>query len=332
MTYWYPGVQEAITLAKKVHPEVPIILGGIYARLCRGHALRYSGADRVVSDSGPKAMGSVSDILKQYGIEGLKDPPALNELPYPAFDMLRRAEYACVLTSTGCPYRCQYCAAPFLNPQMLRRDPPRILEEIFYWYKNFGIQDFAFYDDALLVDSETHMGPILEELVRVNLNLRFHTPNALHVREITPEMAKLLHLSGFRTIRLGLETSDMNLRHNLDKKVSEGEFEKAVNSLDKAGFNKKEIGAYILIGLPGQSVDSVTNTIIFVGRIGATPYLAEYSPIPHTPMWKKALNHSRYDLSQEPLFHNNTLLPCWDEARRVKVPELKKRVKEYRQD
>ncbi|OQX65943.1 MAG: hypothetical protein B5M55_02110 [Desulfococcus sp. 4484_242] len=45
MTYWYPGVQEVIRLAKKIHPGVPVILGGIYARLCSEHAAIHSGAD-----------------------------------------------------------------------------------------------------------------------------------------------------------------------------------------------------------------------------------------------------------------------------------------------
>ena len=35
MTYWYPGVVEVIRLAREVHPGTPVILGGIYARLCR---------------------------------------------------------------------------------------------------------------------------------------------------------------------------------------------------------------------------------------------------------------------------------------------------------
>ena len=54
------------------------------------------------------------------------------------------------------------------------------------------------------------MDIILNELIRLDIDLRFHTPNALHVREITPDMAQLLHASGFRTIRLGFETSDIN--------------------------------------------------------------------------------------------------------------------------
>jgi hypothetical protein len=117
----------------------------------------------------------------------------------------------------------------------------------------------------------------------------------------------------------------------MDNKVSEGEFERAVSHLHEAGFTKKEIGAYILMGLPKQAVNSVMETIEYVGRSGAMPYLAEYSPIPHTPMWETALEHSEYDLSSEPLFHNNTLLPCWEKTQRAKVPELKKRVQVFRQ-
>ena len=205
-----------------------------------------------------------------------------------------------------------------------------MLEEILYWHGNYAVKDFAFYDDALLLQSDTHMAILLEKLISLDLNLRFHTPNALHVRGITHDMARLLHASGFCTIRLGLETSDMELHRDLDKKLSEGEFERAVDNLRKVGFQMEEIGVYILMGLPGQSVESVAETIDFVGRAGATPYLAEYSPIPQTPLWEKAQACSGYDLSSEPLFHNNTLLPCWDDEQIAKVPELKRRVLKIR--
>ena len=38
MTYWYPGVILAIEIVKEIYPSVPVILGGIYATLCQGHA------------------------------------------------------------------------------------------------------------------------------------------------------------------------------------------------------------------------------------------------------------------------------------------------------
>ncbi|MBW1802476.1 MAG: radical SAM protein [Deltaproteobacteria bacterium] len=332
MTYWYPGVRDAIALARKIHPNVPVILGGIYARLCQEHARQYVDADHVFSRGGIDSPDSAGKMLTQFGIHAQEIGPFEPRHPYPAFDLLHRLEYVTLRTSMGCPYRCRYCASPFLNPDITGRDPLEVLDEILYWHDHYSVRDFAFYDDALLFRSEGHISVLLEHLMRLKMDLRFHTPNALHIREISPEMAGLLYHAGFRTIRLGLETSDMDLHQELDKKVSEGEFETAVENLKKAGFDKKSIGAYILMGLPGQSVASVMETIEFAGTAGATPYLAEYSPLPHTPLWEKALIHSQYDLAHEPLFHNNTLLPCWDEDKITRVPELKKRVLQYRHD
>ena len=327
MTYWYPGVREVIGLSKRIHPDVPVILGGIYAKLCHNHAVHDSGADLVVTDNNPD---SLLELLDEYGISTPGPLPDPDHTPYPAFDLLTRIDYICLMTSTGCPYRCRYCASHFLNPEQTGRDPVEVLEEILHWHRGLNVRDFAFYDDALLVSSDTHLAPLLEGLARLELDLRFHTPNALHVKEITPDIASLMHRTGFRTIRLGLETSDFSLHRDLDDKVIEGDFERAVNSLLKAGFAKNQIGAYVLMGLPGQSVDSVLESINFVGRTGAVPYLSEYSPIPHTPLWKQAVSHSRYDLAKEPLFHNNTLLPCWDDSRKNKLPLLKKRILEIR--
>jgi len=327
MTYWYPGVRKAVSLAKKVHPGVPVILGGIYASLCRDHALISSGADSVVSGHG---SASLLRALDENGIHIPGTIPDVGRLTYPAFDLLTRIDYVCVMTSSGCPYRCQYCASHFLQPNLTRREPDEVLEEIIFWHKASAVKDFAFYDDALLVESGNHAGLLLEGLARFDLDLRFHTPNALHVREITGEIAKLMHKTGFQTIRLGLETSDISLHGKLDNKLSMGDFERAIHNLLRAGFDTKKIGAYILIGLPGQTVDSVIETINFVGANGAIPYLSEYSPIPHTPMWNKALTCSEYDLASEPLFHNNTLLPCWDESKKRDLPMVRRLVSQIR--
>jgi radical SAM superfamily enzyme YgiQ (UPF0313 family) len=329
MTYWYPGVTEAVAVAREVHPRTPILLGGIYARLCEEHAIATSGADRVAAGISLHTMAELLDDLRDFGLEGEKVPSS-KELPIPAFDLLHGLDYVPIVTSTGCPYRCEYCASRFLNPQFITQDPHQVLDEILHWHRNRGVRDFAFYDDALLVGFAKHLGPILEALVKQDLHLRFHTPNALHVRELSTEAADLLWRAGFKTIRLGFETSDMTMHQCLDRKLSEGDFERAVRSLLKAGFSKEQIGAYILAGLPGQSVRSVKDTAEFVSKAGAMPYLAEYSPIPHTPLWNKAVACSQHDLVSEPLFHNNTLLPCWNEEQRKEFKQVKARVLEIR--
>ncbi len=328
MTYWYPGVSEAISLAKKKHPGVPVVLGGIYATLCYDHAIKNLEADKVVKGNDPEIL---LKVLSDCGIPAPGPVPHSDYAPYPAFDLLNHIDYICLLTSTGCPYRCRYCASHFLNPHPTRREPEEVLDEILYWHKDFGIRDFSFYDDALLIASDHHFVVLLELLERLQLNLRFHTPNALHVKEITPEIAVLMRRTGFRTIRLGLETSNFTMHRKLDNKITEGDFERAAHLLLKAGFTSSQVGAYILIGLPGQSFSSVIDTINFVARSGTTPFLSEYSPIPHTFLWAEALKHSKFDLEKEPLFHNNSLIPCWDDSQKKELPLLKKRVLEIRQ-
>ncbi|MDZ7696101.1 MAG: B12-binding domain-containing radical SAM protein [Deltaproteobacteria bacterium] len=327
MTYWYPGVFEAIREAKRIYPDVPVILGGIYARLCEAHARRHSGADRVIVTSG---MESLLNALENLGISPPRPDPPLKGPLYPAFDLLNQIDYVCLQTGSGCPYRCHYCASGFLNPRADRRLPGDVVAEIRYWHEAFGVRDFAFYDDALLVNSESHATVILEGLKKHGLPLRFHTPNALHVREITPPIAQLMADTGFTTIRLGLETADLTLHEQLDRKVGRGDFERAVAHLFEAGFTPRNVGAYILIGLPDQSIDSILQTLHLVEKGGAMPFLAEYSPIPHTPLWDRATAVSPYDIRAEPLFHNNTLLPCWDEEQKKALPRLKQRVMEIR--
>jgi radical SAM superfamily enzyme YgiQ (UPF0313 family) len=323
MTYWYPGVQEVIRMAREIHPGTPVLLGGIYARLCREHALRKSGAHEVLSAADTPDFSMLQVALGKFG---LHSEPLSQPFLYPSYDLLHGLDYVCIQTSSGCPFRCHYCASRFLNPEFTSRDPYEVLEEILFWQTNRGVEDFAFYDDALLVGFESHLRVLLEQVVKVKRRIRFHTPNALHVREITPCVANLLFASGFKTIRLGLETSDTGLHQDLDRKVSSGDFEKAVKNLALAGFDKRDIGAYILAGLPAQSVESVVGSVEYVVRAGATPYIAEYSPIPHTPLWDRAVSCSEYDLVSEPLLHNNTLLPCWNEKQRRRFEDLKRDV------
>ena len=325
MTYWYPGVRDSISLARKIHPGVPVILGGIYATLCTEHASAVCGADRVVPGADPQ------DVIEALAGCGIEIPAAGHSQahPYPAFDLIRSPGYVCLLTSRGCPFSCRYCASRFLHPQFTATDPLETVEEIHFWHKHHGIGDFAFYDDALLVNPSDHIVPLLEEILRKGLKVRFHTPNAMHAAAVTRELALLLRAAGFHTIRLGLETADFVFRGKLDDKLHDGDFERAAGYLSGAGFGADELGAYILAGLPGQTPSSVRDTIVLAGRLGFTPFLAEYSPLPHTALWEQAVAHAGPDIQTEPLLQNNTVLSCW-ETHRDSMPGLKQIVKDVR--
>ncbi len=310
MTYWYSGVKETIETVKTIFPDVPVVCGGIYATLCHEHAVTNLGADHVVAGPGEKVILKIVSDHTGYSASPMFDAGDLSTYPYPAFDLQRQIPYVPLMTSRGCPFSCAYCASRFLHSQRMIRPPEQVLEEIKFWHHKFDVMNFAFYDDALLVNSEHHALILFEAIIKEGLKVKFHTPNALHVREIDSKTARLMFLAGFETIRLGLETAAFEERNRLDRKVTEKEFHRAVACLLNAGFKKDQIGAYLLVGLPDQDMNSVITSIEVVKNAGITPVPAHYSPIPHTLLWEKAVQCSRFDLESDPVFTNNAVFPC----------------------
>jgi radical SAM superfamily enzyme YgiQ (UPF0313 family) len=321
MTYWYPGVMEAIRLARRHFPGRPVILGGIYATLCPEHARQHSGAGLVVTGPGEEAVIS---HLAGLGLGVGSDPiPAdLDSLPYPALHLASHLSYIPILTSRGCPLDCSYCASRRLQPTFRPRRPLAVVAELRHWQERLGLTEVAFYDDALLVKPEDHLLVILEELARRGWRFRFHTPNGLHAGLISREVAVSLKRAPFATLRLGVETATPG-QARLDRKLKEGELEAALANLREAGFRQREIGVYLLVGLPYQEEAEIAASIRRVQELGGTPILAQYSPIPGTALWPQAVQCSRYDLESDPIYHNNSLFPClprfdWDWYTRLK--------------
>ncbi len=310
MTYWYPGVRETISILREHLPDVPLVLGGIYATLCHDHARQTSGADSVIRGPAEDMLLKLVGEYTGYHPKKKFDSDDLNTYPYPAFDLQRHIGYVSLLTSKGCPFTCAYCAAKVLNPDRRNRDPKQVVEEIDYWHRRWGVENFVFYDDALLMNPERHAALIFEGVIRSGLKVRFHTPNALHIRWISPEIARLMQRAGFETIRLGLETARSDNRPEHDPKVSMEEFHRAIANLKAAGFEKHQIGVYLLVGLPGQSPEETTASIRTVKNSNVRPVLAHYTPIPHTALWPTAVAASRYDLESDPIFTNNAVFPC----------------------
>ena len=281
MTYWYPGVFEAIETVRRVLSGVPIGLGGIYATLCPRHAAT-AGADFVAARC---------------------TFPRAKILPLDLYD---EPTYAVVSTSYGCPMRCSYCASSLLNPVYERRPLDEILADLAFQLSIPGVCDAAFYDDALLASPE---GAILSLCARIRERwpgVRLHTPNGLHVSMLSRLVCRALHDTGFETIRLSLEGVDAYTRGSSSGKTNVQDFVSAVEELHAAGYSHDRIETYILVGLPGQRADDVERSISFARSLGVRVKLAEYAPIPGTPLFEDALAATP-ELSTEPLLHNNTV-------------------------
>jgi radical SAM superfamily enzyme YgiQ (UPF0313 family) len=305
MTYWYLGLKEIIELLKENFKNVPIILGGIYATLCYEHA-KNLGVDFVIRGEGEIQILNLLENIFSLDIKAKYE--SIDEYPYPAFDLLKRIDYGIILTSRGCPYNCTYCASHKLQGNFRERNPLKVVEEIEFLVSNFKIKDIAFYDDALFYNKEKRIVIILEEIVKRGIKVNFHTPNAVHPKYIDRNLAKLLYITGFKTIRLGLETINEERLKKTGNKLTIKEFENSIKFLKEANFTNENIGAYILVGLPGQTYEEVKETIVFVKNLGVKPILTEYSPIPGTPDFFLTKSQSLLDI-EEPLFQNNSLLP-----------------------
>lgn len=279
MTYWYLGVKWTIDLLKSLYPEAKIILGGIYASLCTDHALQL-GADLVTSDR--------------------SEPTAA----YPAFDLYDTVPYGVLMTSFGCPFSCRYCASRILWPCYHRRSLDSVIQD-FRFQKSLGVHDFAFYDDALLLDKKDFFYKLTEEIAE-DPDIRLHTPNGLHVRQIDEECAQILFQRNFKTIRLSLESIDPKVVHDSSDKVARAEYSMAVKNLHEAGYSTEDCETYILVGLPNQDLQSAKDTIAFVKDCGGMPKLAEYSPIPGTSYFEEIVKKFPM-LKTEPLIQNNTV-------------------------
>lgn len=317
MTYWYPGAFTAIKIVKDAFPSVPVVLGGIYATLFPEHAGQFSGADFVAEGACENEIFAIAERFAGAFPDPVPDYSDISSWPLVE---LSDTCFAPVLGSLGCPYRCAYCASGFLQPSFRPKSADSIMGEIDFRVKG-GVSDFAFYDDALLVDADKRIGPVFDEIIGRGRNIRIHLPNAVHARFITAELAEKMFRAGVRTLRLGLETTSS--REGLDSKVTLAEFRRSAENLRKAGFDKNMLGAYLLCGLPDHDDKEAEESIAVVKDCGVTPVLAHYSPMPRTALWEMAKACSRYDIENEPLCTNNSVFPCrpsfnWEALSRLK--------------
>lgn len=306
MTYWYPGIVSTVRLLREIFGSVKIVLGGIYATLFENHARAFVDADFVVTGYGEKKVLKILDGL--YGVErDYSKIPEIDDRGVLPWELYNRINYAVILTSRGCPYNCSYCATKRLNPLFLRRPVGDVVNEIVKVKEKFGVNDFVFYDDALFFDRERYIVPLLTELAKRGLDTRFHTPNGLFVKEIDEVVSRLMFESGFKTIRLSVESVSPEFFGRSSYKVNRAVVERAVSNLIRAGYKHSELEAYLLVGLPGQRYNDVVDSLKFMADLGVISRLSYYSPIPGTRDWMVLCRLGVMDVSSDPLLTNNTV-------------------------
>ncbi len=291
MTYWYPAVQEVIRDIRSALPYAKIVLGGSYVTLCPRHAKNLE-ADFLVKGSDLHPLSEYLNIK----------PDTLQPAFWQAYEKLN---VGVLKLTEGCPFNCTYCSVPKVYGTFKPRPLDRSLAELDLLLK-LNAANIAFYDDALLFNPEMVLVPFLKELLKRNMKINFHTPNALNARFITEDLARLLVQTGFKTFYLGFESASEKWQQCTGRKVSCDELAKAVEHLTAAGASPQEITAYQIIGHPKSDIQQLEATMRFAASLGIRGMLADFSPIPGTEDGKIAAEW--VDIN-EPLMHNKTAFP-----------------------
>ncbi|MBN1480932.1 radical SAM protein [candidate division KSB1 bacterium] len=310
MIYWYPAVIDAATLLRDFFPKAHIILGGIYPTLCPEHAEKHVAPDHMIQGEGEvKAVRLIAQLLDSPGADF--DYVELDELPFPAFDLYPILKSIPLLTSRGCPNDCSFCASKQLAAGYRRRSAANVVQEIAHWYENRHVSHFAFFDDALAHRASMYLQPMLRSILDTRWPVTFYTPNGLTPRFLNKDIADLFFAVNVKNVRLSFETSDVARQQAMSAKVTNAELIQALDNLELAGYQRAQIGVYVMMGLPGQTIDEVRRSILYVHFLGARVHLASYSPIPGTREWHRAIADRMWDANADLLLTNTTIFPIW---------------------
>jgi len=313
MTYWYAGAKDVLEIARKRFPSSKIVLGGIYPSLCYEHAkAAMEGANLIVKNNETEQFYRF--VEREFGIT-LSFKPSMydfDSLPYPCFDLYNKIHFIPLLTSYGCMYRCTFCATPYIHPEIVRRSAGSVINEIVHWYAR-GVEKYVLYDDNFLYRASFYAKPLLRGITKLPFPISIYNPNAINASLIDDELANLLLTAGFKEVRIGLETINPDIQKALDGKVNRRVFERAIGFLLNAGFTHGSISVYILAGLPLQRWKDVRTAIDYLAGLGVNTHIAEYTPIPHTPLFEEFYPLARYPIADDPIYQNNALFPfAWE--------------------
>lgn len=307
LTYWWPGVAHTICYIKQIMPDVPVVLGGLYARLYPEHAKKNTRADYVFSEE----LSKIDSLMSSLFCKNIDfDIENWFETLEPAYELYEKVGYLVFLTSLGCPYRCTYCISPKLWKRFIQRKPSAVVQTIEKYLDLFRVKDVVFFDDAILINKENHFKPLLRLLIEKNFGVNYHLPNGIHARLVDEELALLMKEAGFKTIKLGYETTG-RLQKLTGGKVYDQDLIRSARILKKAGFTEQEVQAYIMVNMPFQKVDDVLRAIEICKNEGISVSINEYTPIPGSQDWYALVEKGILDEQIDPALLNNTAIPYW---------------------
>ena len=249
----------------------PGLASGMGDRLCRlfteaDPSWRPAWLRRV--DHGPQ-LAHIKGLVWRDGQEIVVNPDRpfihnLDDLPLPRHELLPlkhyraplvRGPYAFVVTSRGCPAGCTFCIKHVSYGRSVRvRSPENIVAEL-ELLVNLGVHDVHMYADLFTVSRDQVVG-LCELILERDLPLRW-TCNS-RVDFVDPEMLDLMARAGCWMISWGIESGSEDVLRRAHKGINPDQMEKALLWARQAGIRN---WGYFIIGLPGETLETIQKTI-----------------------------------------------------------------------
>jgi len=266
-TYQWEPVHEVIKVCKAVFPKAIVRLGGTYATLCPEHA--------------KKSQADV--IFKGEFVE--------TNNAYSGVDLMEKTPDYCIIKLTrGCPLSCSYCAVPGLEGHKMRyRGPDDVFDEICEKVEKYKIRRFVFFESSLLYDFKNRLEPLIDLILKNNMDLEIAFPEGLTPKLLKPEILIKLNAVGIESINLAVESSNDDIsKERFGRKNNFHDFEEVVTFMRDNKISVP-ICAFVLAGMPDYPIRQVKNTLSKILSFGRRilPILQPFTPIPTTAEYRK---------------------------------------------
>jgi radical SAM superfamily enzyme YgiQ (UPF0313 family) len=269
--------------------EVPVIVAGSDPT---DHQQRYfdQGADFAVIGEGEFALRELVDALlgksasSPEQIAGIafaengvvtKTPPRgfqknLDVLPFPAWDLLDVEKYrqawrkkhgsysVNLVTTRGCPFRCNWCAKPIYGDRYNSRSPENVVDEMLFLRRHVHPDHIWFADDifGLKPGWVEKFGDAVQSANAVTAFKIQARVDLLH-----EDAVAALKKAGCKTVWVGAESGSQKILDAMDKGTTVEQIYATAKRLRHHGI---EVCFFLQFGYPGETDEDIEKTIEMV--------------------------------------------------------------------
>jgi anaerobic magnesium-protoporphyrin IX monomethyl ester cyclase len=246
------------------------------------------------NEDGSVDLGGIRGLAWRNGEEIVVNLPRLfikdlNDLPIPMHELLPLQKYRMplikgpftfIVSSRGCPAGCTYCIKHVSYQYTARLRSPKLIMEELWQLKKHGINNIHMYADLFTVNRD-QVVELCQLMIVEKINIRW-TCNS-RVDYVDEEMLNLMAQAGCWLISWGIESGNEQILKHAHKGAYPDKAEKSLIWAKKAGIKN---WGYFIIGLPGETEETIRQTIDFSKKLPLDIALFHVAaPYPGTPFF-----------------------------------------------